>query len=195
MYTSTLCCFIYAICIGYTPRARLLSDLATECRRHKVAKSLGNQARGVQPACTMTTQNSKIRLISEVKVDNLLINLKLSNLIGQFELVIVQHNRNALKNLLLEPYCTFSKVWKLSSKLLNGSIISVFSWKLTHLSPLLISEVNIALSLLTLHLHYSCISCLVAFSLRPACSGVGRNPFFRWKYLNSDIALANRRYK
>ena len=49
---------------------------------------------------------------------------------------------------------------KLSSKLLNGSIISVFSCKLTHLSPLLISEVNIALSLLTLHLHYSCISCL-----------------------------------
>ena len=45
--------------IGYTPRARLLSDLATECRRHEVAKSLGNQARGVQPACTMTTQNSK----------------------------------------------------------------------------------------------------------------------------------------
>ena len=30
--------------IGYTPRARLLSDLATECRRHGVAKSLGNQA-------------------------------------------------------------------------------------------------------------------------------------------------------
>ena len=24
----------------------------------EVAKSLGNQARGVQPACTMTTQNS-----------------------------------------------------------------------------------------------------------------------------------------
>ena len=41
---------------------------------HKVAKSLGNQARGVQPACTIPTQNSKIRLISsiaEVKVDNL----------------------------------------------------------------------------------------------------------------------------
>ena len=52
--------------IGYTPRARLLSDLATECRRHEVAKSLGNQARGVQPACTMTTQNSKIRLISSI---------------------------------------------------------------------------------------------------------------------------------
>ena len=45
--------------IGYTPRARLLSDLATECRRHEVAKSLGNQARGVQPACTMTTQKFK----------------------------------------------------------------------------------------------------------------------------------------
>ena len=58
----------------------------------EVAISLSNQARGVQPACTMTTQNSKTRLIScpEVKVDNLLINLKLSNLIGQFELVIVQ---------------------------------------------------------------------------------------------------------
>ena len=26
----------------------------------EVAKSLGNQARGLQPACTMTTQNSKI---------------------------------------------------------------------------------------------------------------------------------------
>ena len=32
----------------------------------EVAKSLGNQARGVQPACAMTTQNSKIRLILEV---------------------------------------------------------------------------------------------------------------------------------
>ena len=30
----------------------------------KVAKSLGNQARGVQPACTMTTQNSKISSIA-----------------------------------------------------------------------------------------------------------------------------------
>ena len=51
---------IIIISIGYTPRARLLSDLATERRRHvhEVAKSLGNQARGVQPACTMTTQNS-----------------------------------------------------------------------------------------------------------------------------------------
>ena len=29
------------LCIGYTPRARLLSDLATEYHRHKVAKSLG----------------------------------------------------------------------------------------------------------------------------------------------------------
>ena len=45
--------------IGYTPRTRLLGDLATECRRHEDAISLGNQARGVQPACTMTTQNSK----------------------------------------------------------------------------------------------------------------------------------------
>ena len=54
------------ISIGYTPRARLLSDLATECHRNKVAKSLGNQARGVQPACTMTTQDSKIRLISSI---------------------------------------------------------------------------------------------------------------------------------
>ena len=25
-------------CIGYTPRARLLSDLATKCHRHEVAK-------------------------------------------------------------------------------------------------------------------------------------------------------------
>ena len=59
--------------------------------RHSVTKSLGNQARGVQPACTMTTQNSKIRLISSiVKVDNLVINLLLANLIGQFKLVIVQ---------------------------------------------------------------------------------------------------------
>ena len=59
--------------IGYTPRARLLSDLATECRRHEVAKSLGNQARGVQPACTMTTQNSKIRLISSIALKSRLI--------------------------------------------------------------------------------------------------------------------------
>ena len=51
---------IRVICIGYTPRARLLtSDLATECHRNEVAKSLGNQARGVQPACTMTIQNFK----------------------------------------------------------------------------------------------------------------------------------------
>ena len=54
------------ISIGYTPRARLLSDLATECHRNEIAKSLGNQARGVQPACTMTTQDSKIRLISSI---------------------------------------------------------------------------------------------------------------------------------
>ena len=33
-----------SVCIGYTPRARLLSDLATSCLRHSVAKSLGNQA-------------------------------------------------------------------------------------------------------------------------------------------------------
>ena len=59
--------------IGYTPRARLLSDLATECRRHEVAKLLGNQARGVQPACTMTTQNSKIRLISSIALKSRLI--------------------------------------------------------------------------------------------------------------------------
>ena len=61
------------VCISYTPRARLLSDLATECRRHEVAKSLGNQARGVQPACTMTTQNSKIRLISSIALKSRLI--------------------------------------------------------------------------------------------------------------------------
>ena len=61
------------LCIGYTPRARLLSDLATKCRRHEVAKSLGNQARGVQPACTMTTQNSKIRLISSIALKSRLI--------------------------------------------------------------------------------------------------------------------------
>ena len=30
----------------------------------EVAKSLGNQARGAQPACTKIIQNSKIRLIS-----------------------------------------------------------------------------------------------------------------------------------
>ena len=39
----------------------------------KVAKSLGNQARGVQPACTMTTQNSKIRLISSIALKSRLI--------------------------------------------------------------------------------------------------------------------------
>ena len=63
----------WVLSIGYTPRARLLSDLATECRRHEVAKSLGNQARGVQPACTMTTQNSKIRLISSIALKSRLI--------------------------------------------------------------------------------------------------------------------------
>ena len=66
-------------CIGYTP-----------CKG-EVAKSLGNQAQGVQPACTMTTQSSKIRLISSIAlVDNLVINLLLANLIGQFKLVLVQ---------------------------------------------------------------------------------------------------------
>ena len=79
------------ISIGYIPRVRLLSDLATECRRHEVAKSLGrhevakslgrhevakslgNQARGVQPTCTMTTQNSKIRLIISIALESRLI--------------------------------------------------------------------------------------------------------------------------
>ena len=56
--------------IGYIPRARLLSELATECHRHEVA---GNQARGVQPACTMTTQNSKIKLISSIALKSRLI--------------------------------------------------------------------------------------------------------------------------
>ena len=82
----------FTLHIGFTPRVRLLSDLATECHRLEVAKSLSNQARGVQPACTMTTQNSKNQVdkqhCPEVKVDNLVINLKLSNLIGQFQLVI-----------------------------------------------------------------------------------------------------------
>ena len=49
----------YRISIDYTPRARLLSDLATKCRRQEVAKSLGNQARGVQPACTMYRLHTK----------------------------------------------------------------------------------------------------------------------------------------
>ena len=40
---------------------RLLSDLATECRRHKVAKSLSNQARGVQPACTYYYEYTKFK--------------------------------------------------------------------------------------------------------------------------------------
>ena len=47
----------FEISIGYTPRA----------------KSLGNQARGVLPACTMTTQNSKIRLISSIALKSRLI--------------------------------------------------------------------------------------------------------------------------
>ena len=48
----------HSLSIGYTPRARLLNHWATSplvCRRHEVAKSLGNQSRGVQPACTMTS--------------------------------------------------------------------------------------------------------------------------------------------
>ena len=61
------------VSIVYTPRARLLSDLATECCRHEVTKSLGNQARGVQPTYTMTTQNSKIRLISSIALKSRLI--------------------------------------------------------------------------------------------------------------------------
>ena len=39
----------------------------------EVVISLGNQARGVQPACTMTTQNSKIRLISSIALKSRLI--------------------------------------------------------------------------------------------------------------------------
>ena len=57
-----------------------------ELRLHakgEVAKLLGNQARGVQPACTMIKQNSAL------KVDNLFSNLLLENLIGQFKPVIV----------------------------------------------------------------------------------------------------------
>ena len=75
-YNISLVCLymcVHVISIGYTPRSRLLSDLATKCRRHEVAKSLGNQARGVQPACTMTTQNSKIRLISSIALKSRLI--------------------------------------------------------------------------------------------------------------------------
>ena len=57
----------------------------------EVAKSLGNQARAVQPACTMTTQNSKIRLISSIALEvKEVIDLLLATLIGQFKLVIVQ---------------------------------------------------------------------------------------------------------
>ena len=79
------------VCIGYTPRARLSSDLATECHRHKVAKSLGNQARGVQPACTMHDYTKFKNQVDkqhcpEVEVDDLVINLLLANL----KLVIVQ---------------------------------------------------------------------------------------------------------
>ena len=48
-----LCIGYHVACIGYTLHT-LLSDLSTKCRRQEVAKSLGNQARGVQPACTMT---------------------------------------------------------------------------------------------------------------------------------------------
>ena len=75
--------------IGYTPRARLLSDLATECRRHEVAKSLGNQAEVCnQDPCPqvehdwseatlcqgyVTTQISKIRLISSIALKSRLI--------------------------------------------------------------------------------------------------------------------------
>ena len=63
--------YIRCASIGYTPRARLLSDLATECRRHEVAKSLGNQARGVQPACTMYRLHTKLRarLLSDLATE------------------------------------------------------------------------------------------------------------------------------
>ena len=45
---------IFEFCVvivqaGCTPRAWLLSDLATSCLRHSVAKSLSNLALGVQP--------------------------------------------------------------------------------------------------------------------------------------------------
>ena len=84
-----------------------VSDVATECRRHKVTKSnhwatkpeVCNQLVNQLVLC-LTTQNSKIRLISsialnfEVKVDNLVINLLLANLIGQFKLVKMHYKAN-----------------------------------------------------------------------------------------------------
>ena len=57
-------------------RARIVLDkyrLHAKGVRHLVAKSLRNLARGVQPACTMTTQNSKIRLISSIALKSRLI--------------------------------------------------------------------------------------------------------------------------
>ena len=52
------------ICIGYTPRVRLLSDLATECcTKTEVCNQLVH----------MTTQNSKIRLISSIALKSRLI--------------------------------------------------------------------------------------------------------------------------
>ena len=76
----------------------------------EVAKSLGNQAQGMQLACTMTTQNSKIRLISSIAlksrlIDNLVINLLLANLIGQFKPVIIQ-TYNYINNSYIPPHWT-----------------------------------------------------------------------------------------
>ena len=73
---------------------------------------------------------------------------------------------------------------------------SVFSCKLTHLSPLLISELNIALSLLTFHLHYSCISCLSSLLTEASLFRSRQKSYLPLEILeHSDIALANRHYK
>ena len=57
--------------IGYTPRARLLNYWATKL------------ARGVQPDCTMTTQNSKIRLISSIALKSRLMTYSYQPAIGK----------------------------------------------------------------------------------------------------------------
>ena len=97
--------------------------------KSEVAKSLGNQARGVQPACTMTTQNSKIRLISSIALKSRLItiNLLLANLIGQFKLVIVQDHSIATK------YTKCKVNWPpLGNKILSGVVYYIYT-KRVHL--------------------------------------------------------------
>ena len=74
--------YVYVLVLKYTCTGQLsLTSHGYMCMYRLHTKGevcgtrllLGNQARGVQPACTMTTQNSKIRLINSIALKSRLI--------------------------------------------------------------------------------------------------------------------------